>query len=148
MRRQPTSLSRSASGCAFTKSLMFPFTIHSDTISNRASVIVTPISGNTFGCRRFFHATTSLQRICEGPGQRIGMWKERTNCDPRRLSSASHRLSTFSEPLLQRPDRSVPPSTRPQTCRCTMRRPFGHNKRGSLRFSEGAHGGHIFCTTT
>jgi len=34
LNRKPTSLNRSASGCAFTKSLMFPFTIQSDIIAN------------------------------------------------------------------------------------------------------------------
>ena len=71
-----TSPSLSTSGCAFTKSLMFPFAIHSDTISNRVSVIVTPISGRTFGCRRVFHVTTSLQNLCPRPSQHAYMWNE------------------------------------------------------------------------
>ena len=58
-----TSPNRSASGSAFTNSLMLPLTIHSDTITNRFSDIVTPNSGNTFGWWRVFHATTSLQNL-------------------------------------------------------------------------------------
>lgn len=45
-----TSPGRSASGYAFTKSLMFPWSIQSDIIANRVSDIVTPINGRTFGC--------------------------------------------------------------------------------------------------
>ena len=43
-----TSPNRFASGSAFTKSLMLPLTIHSDTITN-FSDMVTPNSGSTFG---------------------------------------------------------------------------------------------------
>lgn len=62
-RRKPTSPNRSVSLFAFTNSLTLPFTIHSVTIANRLSVIVTPISGKTFGCRSAFHITTSLQNL-------------------------------------------------------------------------------------
>ena len=41
--------SRLALAFAFRNMLMFPFSIHSDTITNRRPVIVTPTSGNTFG---------------------------------------------------------------------------------------------------
>ena len=44
--------------------MMFPFDIHSDTIANSVSVILTPRSGNTFGCRRAFHDTNSLENLC------------------------------------------------------------------------------------
>ena len=44
-----TSLSRSALVLFSTYSLMLPFAIHSDTITSRSFVIVTPNSGNTFG---------------------------------------------------------------------------------------------------
>ena len=50
-------------------SLMFPFTIHSDTISNWELLIVTPTSGSTFGWRRAFHVTTSLQNLYTGQHQ-------------------------------------------------------------------------------
>ena len=59
-----TSSNRFAPGWSFTKSLMFPFTIQSDTIANWFSDIVTPINGRMFGCRRAFHVTTSLQNLC------------------------------------------------------------------------------------
>ena len=65
--RKPTSSNRFASGFPFTKLLMFPFAIQSDIIANWVSDIVTPISGKTFGCRRAFHVTTSLQNLCTGP---------------------------------------------------------------------------------
>ena len=61
-----TSPSRSSSGFPFTNSLMFPFSIHSDTIARWNSFIITPNSGRTFGCRRAFHATASLQNLCAG----------------------------------------------------------------------------------
>src|SRR5258707_5572257 len=60
-----TSSNRSAFVSAFTKSLMLPPAIHSDTSTNRFSEIVTPTSGRTFGCRRVLHATTSLQDLYE-----------------------------------------------------------------------------------
>jgi len=60
-----TSSNRSALMFAFTKSLMFPFAIHSDTIANRYSAIVAPNSGSTFGWRRVLHTTTSLQNLYE-----------------------------------------------------------------------------------
>ena len=44
-----TSPTRSASILISTYSLMVPFAIHSDTITNRCSAIVTPTSGSTFG---------------------------------------------------------------------------------------------------
>ena len=45
-------------------SLMFPLTIHSETIAKSPSSIVTPKSGSTFGWWRAFHVTTSLQNVC------------------------------------------------------------------------------------
>ena len=44
--------------------MIFPLTIHSETIAKRFSPIVTPNSGSTFGWRRVFHVTTSLQNVC------------------------------------------------------------------------------------
>jgi hypothetical protein len=45
-----------------TNSIMFPCSIHSETIANRCSLTVTPSSGKTFGCRRCFQATPSRQK--------------------------------------------------------------------------------------
>ena len=45
-------------------SLISPFSIHSDTITNCLSSIVTPKSGNTFGWLRAFHLMASLQNLC------------------------------------------------------------------------------------
>ena len=61
-----TSFNRSAVTSTFTNSVMLPFVIQSDIITNRFSDIVTPNSGNTFGWRRAFHITTSLQNLCAG----------------------------------------------------------------------------------
>ena len=61
--KKPTGPSRSASGCAFTKSLIFPLAIQFDTIANWLSDIITPTRGRTFGCRRVLHITTSLQNL-------------------------------------------------------------------------------------
>ena len=44
-----TSPKRSALACIFTNLSMLPFTIHSETITNRVPSIVTPNSGSTFG---------------------------------------------------------------------------------------------------
>ena len=71
LNRERTSSNRFASGCAATNWVMFPFGIHSDTIENSVSVIITPRSGNTFGCRRAFHVTNSLQNICTVHGHRF-----------------------------------------------------------------------------
>ena len=49
MNEKHTSPNRSALIFLSENSLMVPFTIHSDTITNRLSVIVTPNSGSTFG---------------------------------------------------------------------------------------------------
>ena len=62
----PTSSNRFASLCALTNSLMFPFTIHSDTIAKWRPPITTPKSGSTLGWRRVVHVTTSLQNLCMG----------------------------------------------------------------------------------
>ena len=48
---------------------MFLLAIHSDTIANWLSPIVTPNSGNTFSWRRVFHVTTSLQNLYIGHNQ-------------------------------------------------------------------------------
>jgi len=64
-----TSSNRFASLCALTNSLMFPFPIHSDTIANWELLIVTPNNGSTFGWRRAFHVTTSLQNLYVGRHQ-------------------------------------------------------------------------------
>jgi len=69
LNRERTSSNRFASRCAATNWFMFPFGIHSDTIENSVSVIITPRSGNTFGCRRAFHDTNSLQNPCVSYGQ-------------------------------------------------------------------------------
>jgi len=62
--RKLTSLNRFASLCAPMNSLMFPLTIHSETIANSLFPIVTPNSGSTFGWQRLFHVMTSLQNVC------------------------------------------------------------------------------------
>jgi len=61
---RPTSLNRFASLCASMNSMIFPLTIHSETIAKSLSPIVTPNSGSTFGWRRLPHVTTSLQNVC------------------------------------------------------------------------------------
>lgn len=55
-----TSWNRFASGCVSINVLMLPLVIHSDTMTNRLSVMTTPISSNTLGCLRDFHVITSL----------------------------------------------------------------------------------------
>ena len=60
-----TSLMRFTLGFFRVKSLIFPFSIHCETIANRRSASVTPSSGRMFGCWRFFQATASLQNRCD-----------------------------------------------------------------------------------
>jgi len=64
-----TSSNRFTSLCALANSLMFPFAIHTDTIAKSESPIVTPNSGSTFGWRRAFQVTTSLQNLYTGRHQ-------------------------------------------------------------------------------
>ena len=64
MERKLTSSNRFASLCAPMNSLMFPLTIHSETIAKSLFPIVTPNSGSTFGWQRLFHVMTSLQNVC------------------------------------------------------------------------------------
>ena len=52
-------------------SMMFPFSIHSDTITNWFSYIVTPSKANTFGWLMAFHLIASLQNLCVGCDQLI-----------------------------------------------------------------------------
>jgi len=62
--RNHTSSNRFASLCAPMNSLIFPLTIHSETIAKSLFPIVTPNSGSTFGWKRLFHVMTSLQNVC------------------------------------------------------------------------------------
>ena len=126
---------------------MFPFIIQSEIIANLVLDIVTPISGRTFGCRRNFHITTSLQNLCTALCQWVCMLEESATSDLRQLSFQSHYWSMSSKPLLRPPDHHVPPSTRPQTHPCTMRHGCGHNGQGSSRLSEEVHDYHTPCTT-
>ena len=80
--QNPTSLDRFASLRAFTKWLMSPFSIHSDTIANRLPSIATPKSGRTFGCRRALHTNASLQNLYES-------WSSH-QCRLHTLSLATH----------------------------------------------------------
>ena len=58
-------------------SLMFPFSIHSDTITNCSPFIITPCSGSTFGWLRAFQVITSLQNLCANDSQ-LGVTKIET----------------------------------------------------------------------
>ena len=126
---------------------MFPFTIQSEIIANRVSDIVTPTSGRTFGCRRNFHITTSLQNLCTALCQWVCRWERSATRNLRQLSFQGHYLSMSSKPSLRPHDHHVPPSTRPQIHPCTMRHGCGHRGQGSSRLSEGVHGYRIPCTT-
>ena len=142
---EPTSLNRSASECILTNSLMFPFAIHSDTNSNRVSVIVTPISGNTFGCRRYFHVTASLQNFCVGSRQWNDGKQDSITSNLHRLSSASPYMKVFLSPSLQRHGRDIPPSIRHHTHHCRPRCPFCHSKEGFGVISEGSRCDRTSC---
>ena len=144
---RPTSSNRSSSGCVFTNSLMFLSTIHSYTIAKWISVIVTPISGCTFGCRSDFHITASLQNLYTGFNQRINSERiVRPGYDPRQLSSVSPCMRMFLSPLLQHLDYSIPPSTRPQNRQSTTESPVGRSKEGSGAIWEGVCCDYTSCT--
>jgi len=80
-----TSSNRFSRGWAFTYSLMFPFSIHPDTIANLFLVIVTPSSGNTFGCRSALQVMTSLQNFYKRYVRLVNTCKEKADSasDPR-----------------------------------------------------------------
>ena len=67
--RRLTSSNRSTSLWDRMNSFISPFPIHSDTITNCFSSIVTPNRGNTFGWLRVPHLIASLQNLCVGCGQ-------------------------------------------------------------------------------
>ena len=87
--------------------------------------------------------TEPLHRLCQSAGIR----KECTTGNSRPLSSVSQYSSRSLWPLRQRLDRSVLPSTRPQTLPCTLQCRFGGNKRGFSGLSEGVRGDRTSCTT-
>ena len=59
---------------------MLPFGIHFETIANRVPDVITPSSSRTFGWRRAFHVTNSLQNLCMSQSAhrnavlRMGTW--------------------------------------------------------------------------
>ena len=57
-----TSFSRLVSGCAVTKSMIVPYSIHSETMVKVFKDLFAPVNGNTFGCLNCFHNTTSRQK--------------------------------------------------------------------------------------
>ena len=57
-----TSFSRLVSGCAVTKSMIVPCSIHSETINSPCKDLVAPTSSNRFGCLNCFHNTSSQQK--------------------------------------------------------------------------------------
>ena len=80
LEQNPTSSGRFASLLALINSLMFPFTIHSDAIAKWRASIVTPNRCSTFGWRRAFHVTTSLQNLYNSQRQQVNtfsnkLWK-------------------------------------------------------------------------
>ena len=64
IQKQRTSSVRFTCLSFLTNSLMFPCSIHSETIANRRSLTVTPSKGRTLGCWRCFQATPSRQKLC------------------------------------------------------------------------------------
>ena len=62
--KKRTSSNRFASLRVSMNSMIFPLTIHSETIAKIFSPIVTPNSRSTFGWQRLFHVMTSLQNVC------------------------------------------------------------------------------------
>lgn len=142
---KPTSPNRSASGCALKNLFMFPFSIHSDAISNGNPITLTPTSGSTFGCRRYLHGTTSLQKAYTRLGQCIKTLKDGTICDPRQVYPVSDSLSIVSKPLLQQLGCHIHPSTRPRTHHRPTSSPFGYRRERSGTMSEGGGCAHTSC---
>ena len=143
MDEKHTSPNRSASGSPFTKSLMLPLTIHSDTITNRFSDIVTPNSGSMFGWRRDIHATTSLQNLYGTQSVANSQQVKGTNNNslfwPARGSSP---FGIPSKPWLLHLGRYIDSSTYLQIHLCVEGLPLGRDERELTIIAEGGLGGH------
>lgn len=59
----PTNFNRFVSGCAKMKSMMVPWSIHSEIIIRVCGDFFVPISSSKFGCLNCFHRTTSRQKF-------------------------------------------------------------------------------------
>ena len=59
------------------KSMIVPFSIHSEIIIRVCKDLVAPSSGNRFGCLNCFHSTTSWQNFCLHPSVRPHFETER-----------------------------------------------------------------------
>ena len=55
-----------ARGFCWRYCLMFPFFIHSETMTNSEPRMYAPIKGRVFGFESLFHMTTSRQNLCCG----------------------------------------------------------------------------------
>ena len=102
-----TSFNRSASGFASTNSLRFPLTIQTEIMANLVSVIVTPISGRTLGCRRVFHVMASLQNLYTGDPQCSGS---------RRVHHRQLTPITFPKSLFENVLMTFTATSRPRYC--------------------------------
>ena len=74
-----TSSNRFASQCSLANSLISPFSIHSNTVAYWPSFIIAPRRGSTFGWRKEFHVTTSLQNRCTCRHQLVDSRSCKTN---------------------------------------------------------------------
>ena len=86
---------------------MLPFVIHSDTMANRSPVMTTPISSNTFGCRRDFQVMTSLQNLYKKYGQFTDTHRERNRSTFTRLLHFLQAETLWPQSL----DRDLPTTT-------------------------------------
>ena len=124
-------------------SFIFPFSIHSDTITNCPSSIVTPRSGSTFGWLRAFHLIASLQNLYTNHPQSADT---HVQSDLLFELFSSHSSSIPSGPWLRPAGLDSHPTTRPQTHLCTAALPAGHRKVGFGETPEVEPGGHIHGT--
>jgi len=115
---------------------MLPFSIHSDTITNRCgfSSIVTPINGNTFEWESVFHITTSLQNHCTGNCKFVKM--RQVEHLPPFLSPQGYLLRLPSKPSLQHTGPYAWSSTRPPAHLYTGGSPLDRSKAGFEVISE------------
>ena len=121
------------SGWDWMNSLIFPLSIHSDTITNCLLSIVTPRSGNTFGWLRAFHLIASLQNLCMDYGQLAGT---HVQSNPLFEFCSSRSSSIPSGPWLRLVGLGKRPSTRPRTPHCIAELLVGRNKEGFEEISE------------
>ena len=99
----PTRSIRFASGFISVNALIVPSSIQSETDKHFSVVIITPINGRTFGCRRYLQITASLQNSWAAGQEKIPEGSSTTDpaphfmvVDSRMQNLDSHRATPVS----------------------------------------------------